>query len=380
MQVILTPTAVADKFGVGLNGFADSVPGPPTALSEQWFDSVQMEIVNVIIGQGIALDGLVFDQLKQAIDDYAFVNPSVEAGGSLTISNGATLYLAPGSLFFADDTSSFSVNTADAEFLKDLLIGDSSGDALIVSSTSTFQSAVFFNDNVDIGTSIADTLTILSLIDAKVTIGATDNAAYLLNLSNLGTGGGLQSLTTGGYAGWFQTDTTSPVRTAIHLEPQDNDSSSPLQGDVYHHSTRGKLRQRHFSEWQSVHSSLRGYVFGYTAVADQAALIGTTGNVGGVVIEPEEVGNVMVTLSFFWVPAADTTTVTCIIRDNTVPVNLTSRIVRAKTAAAGARGETVTIRRVYTLPSTAQRTFVLNITTSAAADVQDIVLSVQGVT
>jgi hypothetical protein len=160
MQVILTPTAVADKFGVGLNGFADSVPGPPTALSEQWFDSVQMEIVNVIIGQGIALDGLVFDQLKQAIDDYTFVNPSVEAGGSLTISNGATLYLAPGSLFFADDTSSFSVNTADAEFLKDLTIGDSSGDALIVTSTSTFQSAVFFNGNVDIGNNVADALTV----------------------------------------------------------------------------------------------------------------------------------------------------------------------------------------------------------------------------
>ena len=84
MEVILTPTAVPDKFGLGLNGFAGSVPGPPTQLSEQWFDSVQMEIVNVIIGQGIALDGLVFDQMKQALDDYSFVDPHVTSTLTVT--------------------------------------------------------------------------------------------------------------------------------------------------------------------------------------------------------------------------------------------------------------------------------------------------------
>jgi hypothetical protein len=109
VQVILTPTAVADKFGVGLNGFADSVPGPATQLSEQWFDSVQMELVNVIIGQGIALDGLQFDQLKQAIDDYTFVDPIVT--GSLTIDSGAAMFIASGAGFVLQNGSTFAVES-----------------------------------------------------------------------------------------------------------------------------------------------------------------------------------------------------------------------------------------------------------------------------
>jgi hypothetical protein len=175
MQVILTATAVPDKFGVGLNGFKGSIPPlpPPTELSAEWFDSVQQELVNVIIGQGIALDGLVFDQMKQAIDDYAFADPSIT--GSLSILNGATLYMAGGSQFFADDTSLFIVNTL-AEFSKDMLIGDSAGDALIVTSTSTFQSAVFFNDDIDLGSSAADTLTVnaTATFNSDVTLGNAD--------------------------------------------------------------------------------------------------------------------------------------------------------------------------------------------------------------
>jgi len=88
MQVILTPTAKPDKFGPGINGFA-TFPDPPTQLSPEWFDSVQMEIVNVILGQGIALDGLQFDQLKKAIDNYSFVNPTLT--GTMKLAAGAEL-------------------------------------------------------------------------------------------------------------------------------------------------------------------------------------------------------------------------------------------------------------------------------------------------
>jgi hypothetical protein len=117
VQVILTPTAVADKFGVGLNGFADSVPGPPTQLSEQWFDSVQMEIVNVLVGQGIALDGLQFDQLKQAIDDYAFLDPTITS--TLTVDAGAALYIANGGGFVLQNGSTFAVEANVSLFASD---------------------------------------------------------------------------------------------------------------------------------------------------------------------------------------------------------------------------------------------------------------------
>lgn len=95
MQVILTPAAVPDMFGPGINGFKNSTPLPPaTQLSAEWFNSVQQEIVNVITGQSIALDALSFDQMKRAIDNYAFADPTVS--GSLTIGSGAKLKVQPG--------------------------------------------------------------------------------------------------------------------------------------------------------------------------------------------------------------------------------------------------------------------------------------------
>jgi hypothetical protein len=190
MQVILTPTAVADMFGTGLNGFQDSVPGPPTELSAEWFNSMQMEIVSVLVNQGYALDGLLFDQLDFALNNFSFDGSvAIQSGGTLSILGGGTLYLEGGSQFYADSTSSFSVNTADAEFLKDLAIGDSSGDALIVTSTSTFQSAVFFNGNVDIGNNVVDLLTVnaTATFNENVTVStATLTATQIEQTTNAG--------------------------------------------------------------------------------------------------------------------------------------------------------------------------------------------------
>lgn len=78
-------------FGPGLNGFKGYIPPlpPPTQVTPEWHNSVQMEIVNVILGQGIPLDGLQFDQMKKALDDYAFVDPHIT--GSLKIDGGAVL-------------------------------------------------------------------------------------------------------------------------------------------------------------------------------------------------------------------------------------------------------------------------------------------------
>jgi len=117
MQVILTPTAVADKFGPGLNGFNSSIIPPATQLSAEWFDSVQQEIVNVILGQGIALDGLAFDQLKTAFDNYVFLNPEISGtmkilgGASLVVKSGGTLQCDPGSTAIFDAIDCTSVTT-----------------------------------------------------------------------------------------------------------------------------------------------------------------------------------------------------------------------------------------------------------------------------
>jgi len=382
MQVILTPTAIPNFFGVGLNGFMGTVPGPPTDLSAEWFNSVQQEIVNVIIGQSIALDALQFDQLKKAIDDYTFQNPSLAAGGTWTIGDGialAELVIANASAIQVESGAGFVLQTGSV-FVVNSGVTLNAADNTFVWGTSNANDWTI-NGNVTLGTDVASLLSIPATINTKVSIALTDAVNPLLTVTNLGIGGGIRSQVVGGYAGYFQTDTTTPVNAAIFIMPQDNDPSSPVAGDLYHHSTRGKLRIRNFGGWESVHSSSKGSVFEATASADQLGLVGTTGNIAGTVIVPEVVGDVLVTGSFYWLPSVDTDTVTLILRDNTAGVNIAQRIIRAKDVdGVGARGETVTLRRVYALPSTASRTFVLNITTAGGgADVQDIVLSVQGV-
>jgi hypothetical protein len=109
MQVILTPTAVADMFGPGLNGFVGSVPGPPTELSAEFFNSIQMELVNVLVGQSIALDGLQFDQLKQAFDNYVFLDPTIAS--TLTIPSGAVLNVQSGGTLQCDAGSTATFDT-----------------------------------------------------------------------------------------------------------------------------------------------------------------------------------------------------------------------------------------------------------------------------
>jgi acetyltransferase-like isoleucine patch superfamily enzyme len=201
MQVILTPTAVADMFGVGLHGFKGSIPPlpPPTELSAEWFNSMQMELVNLILGQGIALDGMVFDQLKQAIDDYSFVDPSIS--GSLTIENGAlldvlsggALVMRNGSTFAVESNVVFQVETSLATFLGDLVIGTASADALIVVSTATFQSPAYFGGHVEIGNNPADLLTVYATSTFNEPVTFADDIDFGTN-TILGTGG---TITTG---------------------------------------------------------------------------------------------------------------------------------------------------------------------------------------
>lgn len=70
MHRIDTPTAQADKFGPGKNGFTGGNPQTgelPTALDADFFDSIQEELSNVIEGAGIVLKKAERNQLMKAL-------------------------------------------------------------------------------------------------------------------------------------------------------------------------------------------------------------------------------------------------------------------------------------------------------------------------
>jgi len=187
MEVILTPTAVPDKFGLGLNGFAGSVPGPPTQLSEQWFDSVQMEIVNVIIGQGIALDGLVFDQMKQALDDYSFVDPhvtstlTVDGGAMILVQSLGTVELLSGSGLVLRNGSTFAVEASVTLVASDNTWVWGSGDA----------NDWTINGDVTLGTSDVTQINLVGDVDIGFDAGSTGfiRGAYALDGASSISGG-----------------------------------------------------------------------------------------------------------------------------------------------------------------------------------------------
>lgn len=70
MHRIDTPTAQADKFGQGKNGFTNGDPATgrrATDLNSDMWDAVQEEICTAIESAGLTLDKTKHDQLYQAI-------------------------------------------------------------------------------------------------------------------------------------------------------------------------------------------------------------------------------------------------------------------------------------------------------------------------
>lgn len=70
MHRIYTPTAQADKFGQGKNGFTNGDPATgrrATDLNSDMWDAVQEEICNAIEKSGAVLNKGQHDQLYQAI-------------------------------------------------------------------------------------------------------------------------------------------------------------------------------------------------------------------------------------------------------------------------------------------------------------------------
>jgi hypothetical protein len=340
----------------------------------------------------LAYNGLFSGTIVRAYGDIIsysnlYVSYDGSFGGDVLIGGGllSALGIATGGYLTVDEDVTLCGGAGNFT----CTIGTSNLDTLTSAATATFSSAVNLctgvgNFTLTIGTSSADTMTVLAspTFSSPVAV-ATTTATTSLQVTNGSTGPALGAVAGAHYAATFTNDATAPARAVVNFFPQDADPTTPAQGDWLHNLSRalGVFRYRNSSAWQSVHGSSKGYLYAAEMAADQIALIGASAELCRCTITPEEVGDVVLEATFFWEPGADTTTIDIVIRDDTAASNLVQRQIRAKDVdGAGARGETVCCRIVYTLPSvTANREFVIVVQTSASADVYNPMLTVQGV-
>lgn len=176
MQRITTNTRAVDLHGAGKDGFAGNGPPNATELEPAWFNNVQEEIANVIEGQGEVLDGLVLNQLKSVLDDYAFNNPSIGAGGTLTIDG--TLNITGTGVLTADvgstctfngnvlvgGTGSFTVN-CDADFMNNVILGQNAGDSITAKGVVEFVNGATIASGQSISGADATTSVVVGTVD-----------------------------------------------------------------------------------------------------------------------------------------------------------------------------------------------------------------------
>lgn len=207
------------------------------------------------------------------------------------------------------------------------------------------------------------------------------------------SGSGVRGLGVGdGYGVVAEADTTSPVRAALRLVPQNADASSPQQGDVEFNSARGptgKLRV-YTTQWESVHSSAKGRVKSWGATAS-GSTGGGSGNLSLVLISPEETGDVLVTATGTLAWTVDNGQATVTIVDITSGVTVATSIERNTDIVNSISGPTTivldannsrtfAVRGTRTLPNTANRTFVAVITANTGTvTFSNVICSVEGV-
>ena len=220
--------------------------------------------------------------------------------------------------------------------------------------------------------------------------GATAAAALSTAVAVQGTASGastaLQGSSGDGYAVVASGDATTPMRSALRLVPQDDDPTTPLQGDVLFNSTRigttlGRLRV-YTSLWESVHASPKGRVDAFGVVASGVIGGGAgSGNLSLTSITAEQVGDVLVSATGTIAFVVDSGQCTVTVVDATSAVTLATSIERSiDTDAVGTNSRSFSVRGVRTLPDTAARIFVVVITsTTGAITYSNVIVSVTGV-
>lgn len=94
--------------------------------------------------------------------------------------------------------------------------------------------------------------------NAGSTIGTLHGGVYGFGLD----ANGVIAQSTNAYGLWAQSDTTSPARAALHLEPQDDDPATGAEGDKMYNSTTDEPREYVNSRWQTVWTTQDGFTRG----------------------------------------------------------------------------------------------------------------------
>lgn len=220
---------------------------------------------------------------------------------------------------------------------------------------------------------------------AQTLAGAGSGAIAVQGVGN-GDATGVSGLGADGYGVVAATDTSSPVRAAFRLVPQDDDPSTPLQGDVLFNSSRGPVGvlRTYTTAWRSVHASPKGLVYAQSSADSGSLPPGNSADVALAQVQPEEVGDVMVTAtgSLDWSNDLGSTTFQLldVTAGNLVINNGGAGIREAPNVGAVIRNKSFIARVPYTVPSTALRTFALRISSGVATtDYFDAVVTVRGV-
>lgn len=225
-------------------------------------------------------------------------------------------------------------------------------------------------------------------VDANAIEGFTANGANsgAIGVRGIGRGAGtgVHAQATGtGYGLLVTGDTTTPTRASARFVPQDADPTTPLQGDFQFNSARtasGKFRG-YTTQWESLHSSAKGWVRQFGSQTAGGPIAGGSGNLSLAQITPEVVGDVLVSATGSLEFSLDNGACTVTLTDVTSGVTVATQIERAiDTDAVAPNVRSFAIRGVRTLPSTVVRTFAVVITaTTGTITYANVVCLVDGV-
>jgi hypothetical protein len=344
---------------------------------------------NLDVGGDLKVEGNF--ALGDAAADTMTTEGPVTVGTNLTVNGNTTLGNAAG------DTITVTGTMTCAETLTltgalvangNCTLGDAVADVITVNGTTTFaapvtilhtQGAPGITSFGPVGSAARAGNFVAQHVDADglraATAAAASTSAAAIRAVAQGSSDGVVITAADGYGATIQSDTTSPVRAAMRCVPQNADPSSPQQGDLLFNSSRNQWRT-YTTQQVSFHNSAKGLVDGFAEAADSATI--NSGDMATVTIVPEQTGQVSIEATgVFSMPNA-TDTFQFILRDVTAGISI-----RTSTVSISAAGEAEThvLRAVYTLPSSASRSFAFqvngnggNVVTRTAC-----VLSVRGV-
>lgn len=179
---------------------------------------------------------------------------------------------------------------------------------------------------------------------------------------------GVFAISTNGYALWAQSDTTTPARAPLHIEPQDADPITKLEGDIWYHSGEDQLKGRIDGTTMGIWATGHGYAYVY---GENAAQVSTDSSSEIDIItasfasnmEPREVGSLMTaTVCFEFGGSTAGSAFQWNLLDFTATDDvIATRIEQVHNSGANADDRYLTAKAQYTIPIAGPRTFKLQI-------------------